>query len=120
MYFFCRRGKCNFYRFWEPNTEEFSLSEYTESVTQRFDGRDRYGGRPTLLLEQEMEDVKARLQRLEIYYARMENQDISNHSRIHNLESMQGGSRVMCAVNMVLLCVTMVMLVLIMIAENNK
>ena len=67
-----------------------------------------------------MEDVKARLQRLEIYYARMENQDISNHGRIHNLESMQGGSRVMCAVNMVLLCVTMVMLVLIMIAEKNQ
>ncbi|KAK0606338.1 hypothetical protein LWI29_036668 [Acer saccharum] len=104
LYFFCEKGKCNFYRFWEPNTEEFSLSEYTKSVTQGFDGRDRYGGRPTLLLEREMEDVKARLQRLEIYYARMENQDISNHGRIHNLESMQGGSRVVCSVNMVLLC----------------
>ena len=67
-----------------------------------------------------MEDVKARLQRLESYYARMEHQDTSNHGRMHNLESMQGGSRVMCVVNMVLLCVTMAMLVLIMIAENNQ
>ncbi|KAK3230759.1 hypothetical protein Dsin_002640 [Dipteronia sinensis] len=55
------RGKCNLYWFWEPNDEEFNLSEYTENITQRYDGRDRYDGRATLLLEQEMEEVKARL-----------------------------------------------------------
>ncbi|KAK2637956.1 hypothetical protein Ddye_025751 [Dipteronia dyeriana] len=36
----------------EPNTEEFNLSEYTENITQRYDGR------ASILLEQAMEDLK--------------------------------------------------------------
>ncbi|TXG51120.1 hypothetical protein EZV62_023644 [Acer yangbiense] len=114
LYFFYERGKCNFYRFWEPTNEEFNLSEYTENITQRYDCRDRYDGRDNLLLEQDMEDVKARLQRLERYYARMQNEDTSDHGRMHQLESMQGGSRVMCVVNMLVLGVTIAVLVHIM------
>ncbi|KAK1565555.1 hypothetical protein Q3G72_029446 [Acer saccharum] len=103
--------------FWEPTNEEFNLSEYTKSITQRYDRRDRYDSRDNLLLEQDMEDVKTRLQRLERYYARMENQDTSDHGRMHQLESMQGGSRVMCVVNMFVLGVTIA--VLVVITNNN-
>ena len=107
LYFFCERGKCNFYRFWEPDNEEFNLSEYTENISQRYDGSNNF------LLQQELEVVKARLQKLEILW------ETYNHGRMHNLESIQGGSRMMWVVNSVLFGVTIAVLVLIMTSNHG-
>ncbi|KAK2653620.1 hypothetical protein Ddye_013476 [Dipteronia dyeriana] len=37
LYFFCERGKCNFYRFLDPDIEEFNQAEFIGSNSQRYD-----------------------------------------------------------------------------------
>ncbi|TXG72524.1 hypothetical protein EZV62_001103 [Acer yangbiense] len=112
LYFFCDRGKCKFYRFWEPDNEEFNQAEYIESISERFESRDNFQR-----LEQEMTILNARLMKLEMVWervqhleslhARMHNLETNIHGRMHHLESKEGSSRLTWAVNIALFCVTM-------------
>ncbi|TXG51714.1 hypothetical protein EZV62_024238 [Acer yangbiense] len=112
LYFFCERGKCKFYRFWEPDNEEFNQAEYIESISERFGSGDNFQR-----LEQEMTVLNARLMKLEMVWervqhleslhARMHNLETNIHGRMHHLESKEGSSRLTWAVNMALFCVTM-------------
>ena len=123
LYFFCERGKCKFYRFWEPDNEEFNHAEYIESISQRFGSGDNFQQ-----LEQEMTVINARLMKLEMVWervqhleslhARMHNLETNIHGRMHHLESKEGSSRLMWVVNMALFCVTMAIIVLSMTSKE--
>ncbi|TXG54009.1 hypothetical protein EZV62_019265 [Acer yangbiense] len=119
LYFVCERGKCKFYSFWEPDNEEFNRAEYSETIMERNDGRDN------ATLQQEMAVVNGRLQTLEMLWERVQHLEtlhvrmvnletnITNiHGRMHQLEYMQGGSKLMLAVNLVFFGVMMAMVLL--------
>ncbi|KAK2647281.1 hypothetical protein Ddye_014770 [Dipteronia dyeriana] len=111
LYFVCDKGKCKFYNFWEPDNEEFNRAEYSESITER--------------VQHEMYDVNGRLQSLEVLWERVEHLEtlharmlnlettITNiHERMHQLEYMQGGSKLMLVVNLVVFGVLMAIVLL--------
>ncbi|TXG66491.1 hypothetical protein EZV62_007766 [Acer yangbiense] len=119
LYFICERGKYKFYSFWEPANEEFDRAEYSESIMERNDGRDN------AMLQQEMAIVNERLQTLEMLWERVQHLEtlharmlnletsITNiHGRMHHLEYIQGGSKLMLAVNLVFFGVIMAMVLL--------
>ncbi|KAK2651857.1 hypothetical protein Ddye_011713 [Dipteronia dyeriana] len=113
LYFFCERGKCNFYRFWDPDIEEFNQTEFLESNSQKYDDIEHFQ------LQQEMKSVMQKLellwqrvQHLESLYVRMHNLENNIHRRMHNLKSRQGGQRLTWVVNMVLFGATMAVFVL--------
>ena len=112
LYFFCERGKCKFYKFWDPDNEEFNQTEFNGSNSQRYDGRENFE------VQQEIRNVMQTLdilwqmvQHLESLHVRMHNLETNIHGRMHTLESTQGGSRLMWVVNMVLFGVTMAVFV---------
>ncbi|TXG58589.1 hypothetical protein EZV62_016418 [Acer yangbiense] len=123
LYFFYERGKCKFYRFWEPNNEEFNQAEYIESISQRFGSGDNFQQ-----LEEEITILNARLMKLEMVWervqhlqslhARMHNLETNIHRRMHHLESRERSSRLMWVVNMALFCVTMAIIVLSMTSKD--
>ena len=119
LYFFCERGKCNFYKFWDPDNEEFNQTEFNGSNSQRYDGRENFE------VQQEMRNVMQtldilwqRVQHLESLHARMHNLETNIHGRMHHLESKEGSSRLMWVVNMALFCVIMAIIVLSMTSKD--
>ena len=105
LYFICEKGICKFYNFWEPDNEEFNLGQYSDSISQRNDGRGNF------MVQQEMAMLNGRLQRLEMLWERVQYLE-SLHGRIQHLESIQGGSKLIVGVNLVLLGIIMAMLLL--------
>ena len=105
LYFVCEKGRCKFYKFWEPDNEEFNLGQYNDSISQRNDGRGNF------MVQHEMENLNRRLHRLEMLWEKVQYLE-SFHGRIQHLESMQGGSKIIVGVNLVLLGIIMAMLLL--------
>ncbi|KAK1552951.1 hypothetical protein Q3G72_026277 [Acer saccharum] len=58
LYFFCERGKCNFYKFWDPDNEEFNQTEFLGNNSQRYDGSENFQ------VQQEMTSVMQKLELL--------------------------------------------------------
>ncbi|KAK2663540.1 hypothetical protein Ddye_002114 [Dipteronia dyeriana] len=105
LYFVCEKGKCKFYNFWSPDNEEFNIGQLSDSVSQKNDGRGN------AMVEQEIIILNGRVQRLEMLWEMLQYLE-SFHGRIHQLESMQEGSKLIVGVNLVLLGIIIAMLLL--------
>ncbi|KAK2661804.1 hypothetical protein Ddye_000378 [Dipteronia dyeriana] len=101
LYFISERGKYKFYKFWKPDNEEFNNVEYSESIMERNDCGDNFK------LQQEMAVVNGRLQSLELLWERVQHLETNIHGRMHHLEYMQGGSKLISVVILVLFAVIM-------------